>query len=111
MGILTDDMKRLVREQKAGLIATVCPDRTPNLSAEGHYRPLDTLGRPSQAPIGRSRKSCWMKRSFATAACSSGPVSPASAAKSRPACGQPSQGLPGPPLPPLRMRARLISRL
>ena len=80
MGGLTDDMKRLVREQKAGLIATVCPDGTPNLSAEGHYRPLDTLGRPSQAPIGRSRKSCWMKRSFATGACSSGPVSPASAA-------------------------------
>jgi predicted pyridoxine 5'-phosphate oxidase superfamily flavin-nucleotide-binding protein len=35
MGILTDDMKRLVREQKLGFIATVCPDGTPNLSPKG----------------------------------------------------------------------------
>jgi predicted pyridoxine 5'-phosphate oxidase superfamily flavin-nucleotide-binding protein len=32
MGILTDDMKRVVREQRLGFIATVCPDGTPNLS-------------------------------------------------------------------------------
>jgi uncharacterized protein len=35
MGMLTDDMKRLVREQKLGFIATVCPDGTPNLSPKG----------------------------------------------------------------------------
>jgi Pyridoxamine 5'-phosphate oxidase len=32
MGILTDDMKRIVREHRFGYIATVCPDGTPNLS-------------------------------------------------------------------------------
>jgi uncharacterized protein len=35
MGILTDDMKRIVREQKLGFIATVCADGTPNLSPKG----------------------------------------------------------------------------
>jgi len=35
MGILTDDMKRLVREQKLGFVATVCADGTPNLSPKG----------------------------------------------------------------------------
>jgi predicted pyridoxine 5'-phosphate oxidase superfamily flavin-nucleotide-binding protein len=35
MGILTDDMKRVVREQKLGFFATVCPDGTPNLSPKG----------------------------------------------------------------------------
>ncbi len=35
MGILTDDMKRIVREQRLGYIATVCPDGTPNLSPKG----------------------------------------------------------------------------
>ena len=34
MGILTDDMKRLVEEQ-LGFVATVCPDGTPNLSPKG----------------------------------------------------------------------------
>jgi uncharacterized protein len=34
-GILTDDMKRIVREQKLGFIATVGPDGTPNLSPKG----------------------------------------------------------------------------
>jgi len=34
MGILTDDMKRSVREQRL-YIATVCPDGTPNLSPKG----------------------------------------------------------------------------
>jgi len=29
MGVLTDDMKRVVREQRLGYIATVCPDGTP----------------------------------------------------------------------------------
>ena len=35
MGILTGDMKRVVREQRLGFIATVCPDGTPNLSPKG----------------------------------------------------------------------------
>jgi uncharacterized protein len=35
MGILTDDMQRVVREQRLGYIATVCPDGTPNLSPKG----------------------------------------------------------------------------
>jgi uncharacterized protein len=35
MGILTDEMKRLVREQRLGYVATVCPDGTPNLSPKG----------------------------------------------------------------------------
>ncbi|HUK40966.1 MAG TPA: pyridoxamine 5'-phosphate oxidase family protein [Candidatus Acidoferrales bacterium] len=35
MGILTEDMKRVVREQKLGFIATVCADGTPNLSPKG----------------------------------------------------------------------------
>lgn len=32
MGTLTDDMKRIMREQRLGYIATVCPDGTSNLS-------------------------------------------------------------------------------
>ena len=35
MPILTDDMKRVVREQSLGFVATVCPDGTPNLSPKG----------------------------------------------------------------------------
>ena len=35
MGILTDDMKRVVRQQRLGFIATVCPDGSPNLSPKG----------------------------------------------------------------------------
>ncbi len=35
MGILTEDMKRVVQEQRLGFIATVCPDGTPNLSPKG----------------------------------------------------------------------------
>lgn len=35
MGILTKDMQRLVREQRLGFAATVCPDGTPNLSPKG----------------------------------------------------------------------------
>ena len=34
-GMLTDDMQRLVREQRLGYVATVCPDGTPNLSHKG----------------------------------------------------------------------------
>ena len=35
MAILNDDMKRVVRQQRFGFIATVCPDGTPNLSPKG----------------------------------------------------------------------------
>ena len=35
MGILTDDMQRVVLEQRLGLAATVSPDGTPNLSPKG----------------------------------------------------------------------------
>jgi predicted pyridoxine 5'-phosphate oxidase superfamily flavin-nucleotide-binding protein len=35
VSILTDDMKRVVREQRLGYVATVCPDGTPNLSPKG----------------------------------------------------------------------------
>jgi len=35
MPILTEDMKRVVREQTLGFVATVCPDGTPNLSPKG----------------------------------------------------------------------------
>ena len=35
MGILTEDMQRVVTEQRLGYIATVCPDGTPNLSPKG----------------------------------------------------------------------------
>lgn len=35
MGILTEDMKRVVREQSLGFVATVCADGSPNLSPKG----------------------------------------------------------------------------
>jgi predicted pyridoxine 5'-phosphate oxidase superfamily flavin-nucleotide-binding protein len=35
MSILTEDMRRVVREQSLGFVATVCPDGTPNLSPKG----------------------------------------------------------------------------
>ena len=41
MGILTDDMRRVVREQRLGFVATVCPDGTPNLSPKGTTRVWD----------------------------------------------------------------------
>jgi hypothetical protein len=41
VGILTEDMKRVVGEQRLGFIATVCPDGTPNLSPKGTTRVWD----------------------------------------------------------------------
>ena len=41
MGLLTDDMKRVVGEQRLGFVATVCPDGTPNLSPKGTTRVWD----------------------------------------------------------------------
>lgn len=35
MAILTEDMKRVVREQTLGFVASVCPDGSPNLSPKG----------------------------------------------------------------------------
>ena len=35
MGILSEDMKRVVEEQRLGFVATVCADGTPNLSPKG----------------------------------------------------------------------------
>lgn len=35
MGLLTEDMKRVVEEQRLGFVATVSPDGTPNLSPKG----------------------------------------------------------------------------
>jgi predicted pyridoxine 5'-phosphate oxidase superfamily flavin-nucleotide-binding protein len=41
MGILTEDMQRVVREQRLGFYATVCEDGTPNLSPKGTTYVLD----------------------------------------------------------------------
>jgi predicted pyridoxine 5'-phosphate oxidase superfamily flavin-nucleotide-binding protein len=41
MGILTDDMKRVVAEQRLGFVATVGPDGSPNLSPKGTMQVLD----------------------------------------------------------------------
>jgi predicted pyridoxine 5'-phosphate oxidase superfamily flavin-nucleotide-binding protein len=35
MGILTEEMQRLVQRIRLGYVATVCPDGTPNLSPKG----------------------------------------------------------------------------
>jgi uncharacterized protein len=41
MAILTEDMKRVVREQRLGFYATVCEDGSPNLSPKGSTFLLD----------------------------------------------------------------------
>jgi predicted pyridoxine 5'-phosphate oxidase superfamily flavin-nucleotide-binding protein len=41
MGILTDDMRRVVEEQQLGFIATVTPEGAPNLSPKGTTAVLD----------------------------------------------------------------------
>ena len=41
MGALTDDMKRVVEQQRLGFVATVCADGTPNLSPKGTLCVLD----------------------------------------------------------------------
>jgi uncharacterized protein len=41
MGILTEDMKRVVREQRLGFYATVCKDGSPNVSPKGTTHVLD----------------------------------------------------------------------
>jgi predicted pyridoxine 5'-phosphate oxidase superfamily flavin-nucleotide-binding protein len=39
--MLTEDMRRVLREVRLGFVATVCPDGTPNLSPKGTTLPLD----------------------------------------------------------------------
>jgi len=41
MSVLTDEMKRVVEQQRLGFVATVCPDGTPNLSPKGTVCVLD----------------------------------------------------------------------
>jgi uncharacterized protein len=41
VAILTDDMKRIVNEQRLGFYATVCEDGSPNLSPKGTTYVLD----------------------------------------------------------------------
>jgi uncharacterized protein len=41
MPMLTEDMKRLIREQRLGFYATVCEDGSPNLSPKGATYVLD----------------------------------------------------------------------
>lgn len=41
MGILTQDMRRMLDEQRLGFFATVCPDGTPNLSPKGTTAAFD----------------------------------------------------------------------
>jgi predicted pyridoxine 5'-phosphate oxidase superfamily flavin-nucleotide-binding protein len=41
MGVITDDMRRVVDEQQLGFVATVSPDGTPNLSPKGTTAVLD----------------------------------------------------------------------
>jgi hypothetical protein len=38
--VLTEDMKRVVTEQRLGFVATVCSDGTPQPVAQGNHRGL-----------------------------------------------------------------------
>ena len=38
---LTEDMKRVISEQRLAFVATVCPDGTPNLSPKGTIAAFD----------------------------------------------------------------------
>lgn len=41
MAVLTEEMQRLVREQRLGYVATISPDGSPNLSPKGSLTVLD----------------------------------------------------------------------
>lgn len=41
MGVLTDEMKKVVERQRLGFVATVCADGTPNVSPKGTISVLD----------------------------------------------------------------------
>jgi uncharacterized protein len=42
MAVLTDDMKRIIEEQRLGFVATIGADGTPNLSPKATFVVLDT---------------------------------------------------------------------
>ena len=44
MGALTADMQRVVRGQRLGYVATVCPDGTPNLVKVERAAPVTSPG-------------------------------------------------------------------
>src|SRR5262249_1924789 len=41
MATLSDEMKRMVEQQRLGFVATVCPDGTPSVSPKGTLSVLD----------------------------------------------------------------------
>jgi predicted pyridoxine 5'-phosphate oxidase superfamily flavin-nucleotide-binding protein len=41
MGVLTDEMKQVVEQQRLAFVATVCADGTPNLSPKGTISVLE----------------------------------------------------------------------
>ena len=41
MGVLTDEMKKVVERQQLGFVATVCADGSPNVSPKGTISVLD----------------------------------------------------------------------
>lgn len=69
---LDDDMRRVVREQSLGFVATVCADGTPNLSPKGTSIVWDDehlaflhLHSPARSPTWRrtrrSRSMWWIR--------------------------------------------------
>lgn len=66
MGILTDDMQRIVLEQRLGFVATVCPDGTPNLSPKGTATVWDDdhlvfADLASPGTVGNLRSNPWIE--------------------------------------------------
>ena len=73
MGILTDDMKRVVRQQRMGFMATVCPDGSPNLSPKGTATVWDDdrlvfadLGSPATIANLGQNPACEINEAYAT---------------------------------------------
>ena len=65
MGILNDDMKRVIRQQRMGFMATVSPDGSPNLSPKGTATVWDddhlvfaNLGSPGTIENLRQNSAC-----------------------------------------------------
>jgi len=66
MGILTDDMKRVVSEQKLGFCATGCPDGSPNALRKAARTPRPLIARCHPAsryfPTGFvTREAAWTR--------------------------------------------------
>lgn len=59
MGVLNDDMKHVLEEQRLGFVATVCADGTPNLSPKGTTR----VARHDREPPAESRHRDQRRRS------------------------------------------------